>query len=97
MSNHFKDFSAYFPTRSGCTDIYKEVLNHLNVIREKYSDNGILRGVNADLGSSGGTVQTAAMVEKLKISRGQTTKLQLTFLVVSINSHVISWHDIIKA
>jgi len=45
----------------------------------------------------GGTVQTAAMVEKLKISRGLTTKLQLTFLVVSIDSHVISWHDIITA
>ena len=45
----------------------------------------------------GGMVQTALTVEKLKISRGLTTKLQLTFLVVSIDSHVISWHDVITA
>ena len=41
--NHLKFLPhTYLPTRSGCTDIDKEALNHLNVTREKYSDNGIL-------------------------------------------------------
>ena len=46
---------------AGCTNIYKEALDHLNVISEKYSDNGILifaGDMNADLGTSDGSLAT---------------------------------------
>ena len=96
MSNHFKDFSAYLPTRSGCTDIYKEVLDHLNVIRKKYSDNGILRGVNADLGSSWWHGSNSSDGGEVENKQGTDNKVAAN-LFSSIDSHVISWHDIITA
>ena len=64
VCNHLKIFSTYLPTRSGCTDIYKETLDHLNVIREKYSDNGILifaGDMNGDLGTSDGSHATTTV------------------------------------
>ena len=64
VCNHLKFFSTYLPTRSGCTDIYKETLDHLNVIREKYSDNGILifaGDMNGDLGTSDGSHATTTI------------------------------------
>ena len=70
MCNHLKIFSTYLPTRSGCTDIYKETLDHLNVIREKYSDNGILifaGDMNGDLGTSDGPRATTTINEQGQI------------------------------
>ena len=71
MCNHLKIFSTYLPTRSGCTDIYKDTtLNHLNVIREKYSDNEILifaGDMNADLGTSDGPLATITINEQGQI------------------------------
>ena len=70
VCNHLKIFSTYLPTRSGCTDIYKEALDHLNVIREKYSDNGILifaGEMNADIGTSDGPLATTTINEQGRI------------------------------
>ena len=70
VCNHLKIFSTYLPTRSGCTDIYKETLDHLNVIREKYSDNGILifaGDMNGDLGTSDGSHATTTINEQGRI------------------------------
>ena len=70
MRNHLKIFSTYLPTGSSCINIYKEALDHLNVIREKYSDNGILifaGDMNADLGTSDGPLATTAINEQGRI------------------------------
>ena len=70
VCNRLKIFSTYLSTISGRTNIYKKALDHLNVIRKKYSDNGILifaGDMNADIGTSDGPLATTTINEQGRI------------------------------
>jgi len=58
-------FSVYLPSRTGCTDFFKESLDTLQVIKEKLNLSGLLiiaGDLNADPGTSGGPVSTTPVM-----------------------------------
>ena len=60
-------FSVYLPSRTGCTDSFKEALDTLQVIKEKFNPSGLLifaGDLNADPGTSGGPVSTTPVNEQ---------------------------------
>ena len=63
-------FSVYLPSRTGCTDSFKEALDTLQVIKEKFNPSGLLifaGDLNADPGASGGPVSTTPVNEQGRI------------------------------
>lgn len=63
-------FSVYLPSRTGCTDSFKEALDTLQVIKEKLNPSGLLvfaGDLNADPGTSGGPVSTTLVNEQGRI------------------------------
>ena len=63
-------FSLYLPSRSGCTDDFKESLDHIDAVINTYGfDNGlVLMGdFNADPGYSGGPLEESSTNEQGRI------------------------------
>lgn len=60
--------SVYLPNRSGCTDIYNESLDYLNIIVNKFGRKAILLGdFNGDPSNSLGVFSSTANNEQGKI------------------------------
>ena len=63
-------FSVYLPSRSGCTDVFRESLDQLDAVLESLppsSDIIILGDFNADPGSQGGALSTTRLNEQGRI------------------------------
>ena len=67
LDNNTSVFSVYLPTRSGCTDSFKESLDTLQVIEEKLDPSGIVifaGDLNEDPGNHGGPLSTTPANEQ---------------------------------
>ena len=70
LDNKTSVFSVYLPTRSGCTDNFKESLDTLQVIKEKLDPSGIVifaGDLNADPGIHGGPFSATPANEEGRI------------------------------
>ena len=70
LDNNTSVFSVYLPSRSGCTDNFKESLDMLQVIKEKLDPSGIVifaGDLNVDPGTHGGPLSTTPVNEQGRI------------------------------
>ena len=67
LDNNISVLSVYLPSRSGCTDNFKESLDMLQVIKGKLDPSGIVifaGDLNADPGTHGGPLSTTPVNEQ---------------------------------
>ena len=70
IADRLSIFSSYLPSRSGCTDAFKESLDLLQMIRDKLDSSTMVifaGDLNADLGMKGGPCATTVVNEQGQI------------------------------
>ena len=73
LDNNISVFSVYLPSRSGCTDNFKESLDMLQMIKEKLDPSGIVifaGDLNADPGTHGGPLSTTCTCQQARTFPG---------------------------